>query len=112
MTLQELAQQHCTPQKGAHRRIDGEALHTCLRGLRGWIEQDKHLSKDFQFTDYAQTVAFVNQVAALAAAEDHHPDIMFGANRVRVVFTTHSVRGISINDLICAARIEAMRDAA
>lgn len=112
MTAQELAQQHCTPQKGAHRRIDGEALAAALKDLRGWIETDKHIAKDFQFTDYAQTVAFVNQVAALAAAEDHHPDIMFGANRVRVVFTTHSVRGVSLNDLICAARIEAMRDAA
>lgn len=112
MTLHELAQQHCAPQKGAHRRIEGEALDTALKNLRGWIEVDKHIAKDFQFGDYDQVVDFVAQVTALAKAEDHHPDIMFGANRVRVVFTTHSVRGVSINDLICAARIEAMRDAA
>lgn len=110
MTAQELAQQHCTPQKGAHKRISGDTLAAHLRTLHGWIEADSHIAKDFQFTDYAQTVAFVNEVAALAAAEDHHPDIMFGFNRVRVVFTTHSVRGISINDLICAARIETMRN--
>jgi 4a-hydroxytetrahydrobiopterin dehydratase len=111
MTVQDLAQQHCTPQKGAHRRLSGATLASHLEGLHGWIEMDLHIAKDFQFTDYAQTVEFVNQVAALAAAEDHHPDIMFGFNRVRVVFTTHSVRGVSINDLICAARIEAMRAA-
>ncbi|MCQ9377957.1 4a-hydroxytetrahydrobiopterin dehydratase [Methyloversatilis sp. XJ19-49] len=110
MDAHELAQQHCTPQKGAHKRLTGDTLATHLRSVPGWIEADNHISKDFQFADYAQVVAFVNQVAALAAAEDHHPDIMFGFNRVRVVFTTHSVRGVSLNDLICAARIEAMRD--
>jgi len=110
MTAQDLAQQHCTPQKGAHKRISGDTLASHLRTLHGWIESDNHIAKDFQFTDYAQVVAFVNQVAGLAAAEDHHPDIMFGFNRVRVVFTTHSVRGVSVNDLICAARIEAMRN--
>lgn len=112
MTAQELAQQHCTPQKGAHRRIEGDALAATLKTLPGWIDIDKHIAKDFQFGDYGQVLEFVNKVAALAKAEDHHPDIMFGANRVRVVFTTHSVRGVSLNDLICAARIEAMRDAA
>lgn len=111
MTRQELAQQQCAPQKGAHRRIEGEALALALKDLHGWIEVDKHLAKDFQFGDYDQVVNFVNQVATIAKSQDHHPDIMFGANRVRVVFTTHSVRSISINDLICAARIEAMRDA-
>jgi 4a-hydroxytetrahydrobiopterin dehydratase len=109
MTAHELAQQHCTPQKGAHKRLTGDTLTNHLRGVPGWIEVDNHITKDFQFTDYAQVLEFVNQVAALAAAEDHHPDIMFGFNRVRIVFTTHSVRGVSINDLICAARIEAMR---
>lgn len=110
MTAQELAQLHCTPLKGAHKRLSGETLAARLDDLHGWIEADGHIAKDFQFTDYEQVVAFVNQVAALAAAEDHHPDIMFGFNRVRVVFTTHSVRGVSLNDLICAARIEAMRN--
>ncbi|MBP6095348.1 MAG: 4a-hydroxytetrahydrobiopterin dehydratase [Methyloversatilis sp.] len=111
MTAQELAQQHCTPQKGAHKRLSGETLAKHLLTVPGWIEADNHIAKDFQFTDYEQVVGFVNQVAALATAEDHHPDIMFGFNRVRIVFTTHSVRGVSMNDLICAARIEAMRSA-
>ncbi len=110
MTEQDFAQQHCAPQKGAHKRLSGDTLATHLRRLPGWIETDSHIAKDFQFSDYGQVIAFVNQVAALAAAEDHHPDIMFGFNRVRVVFTTHSVRGVSVNDLICAARIEAMRN--
>jgi 4a-hydroxytetrahydrobiopterin dehydratase len=110
MTAQDLAQQHCTPQKGAHKRLSGETLaKPSAHRYTGWIESDNHIAKDFQFTDYDQVVGFVNQVAALAAAEDHHPDIMFGFNRVRIVFTTHSVRGVSMNDLICAARIESMR---
>lgn len=109
MTAQDLAQQHCAPQKGAHKRLTGDTLANHLRNVPGWIETDNHISKDFQFVGYAQVVEFVNQVATLAMAENHHPDIMFGFNRVRVVFTTHSVRGVSVNDLICAARIEAMR---
>jgi 4a-hydroxytetrahydrobiopterin dehydratase len=53
-------------------------------------------------------MAFVNAVAWIAHREDHHPDIAFGYNRVRVRFNTHSVHGISINDFICAAKVEAL----
>jgi 4a-hydroxytetrahydrobiopterin dehydratase len=50
----------------------------------------------------------VNGVAAIAQREDHHPDMFVGYDKCRVAFCTHSVGGISENDLICAAKVEAL----
>ena len=50
-------------------------------------------------------------VARLAQREDHHPDMNFGYNRCRVAWSTHSVGGLSMNDFICAAKVEALLDA-
>jgi 4a-hydroxytetrahydrobiopterin dehydratase len=53
-------------------------------------------------------MAFVNAVAWIAHREDHHPDLAVSYNRCRVEWSTHSVGGLSENDFICAAHIEAM----
>jgi 4a-hydroxytetrahydrobiopterin dehydratase len=51
-------------------------------------------------------MAFVNAVAFIVHREDHHPDLSVGYNKVTAVFSTHSVSGLSVNDFICAARID------
>jgi 4a-hydroxytetrahydrobiopterin dehydratase len=53
-------------------------------------------------------MAFVNAVAWIAHREDHHPDMTVGYNKVNVAFSTHSVSGLSENDFISAARIDAL----
>jgi len=58
--------------------------------------------------DYYQTIAFVNALAWVAHAEDHHPDIEAGYNRCLVRYSTHAIGGLSDNDFICAARIDAL----
>jgi 4a-hydroxytetrahydrobiopterin dehydratase len=50
----------------------------------------------------------VNAVAFIAHREDHHPDLEVGYNACRIRFSTHSVGGLSDNDFICAAKIDAM----
>ncbi len=60
---------------------------------------------DFQFKNYYKTTAFVNAVVWTVHQEDHHPDITFGYNKCHIEFSTHSVQGLSINDFICAAKI-------
>lgn len=76
----------------------------------GWrlAEDGRSLKRAFGFEDFYRTMAFVNAVAWIANAEDHHPDLEVGYNYCRVTFATHSIGGLSENDFICAARIDAL----
>ena len=53
-------------------------------------------------------MSFVNAVAHIANTEDHHPDLAIGYNYATIVFTTHNIGGLSDNDFICAAKIDAL----
>ncbi|MBE0621417.1 MAG: 4a-hydroxytetrahydrobiopterin dehydratase [Burkholderiales bacterium] len=79
-----------------------------LAQLPGWVRRDGAIEKTFSFGNYAGTIAFVNAVAQIAQHEDHHPDMLVGYDKCRVAYSTHSVGGISENDFICAAKIEAL----
>ena len=65
------------------------------------------ISHSFSFKNYYQTIAFVNVIAQIAHQQDHHPDLEVSYNRCKVTYSTHSVGGLSINDFICAAKINA-----
>jgi 4a-hydroxytetrahydrobiopterin dehydratase len=69
---------------------------------------NKSISRTFRFRNYYQTLAFVNALAWIAHGEDHHPDLEVGYNRCLVRYSTHTVNGLSENDFICAARIDAL----
>jgi 4a-hydroxytetrahydrobiopterin dehydratase len=66
------------------------------------------ISKVYEFADFYETMAFVNAVAYIAHVEDHHPDLALGYNRCAVTYSTHAIGGLSENDFICAAKIEAL----
>jgi 4a-hydroxytetrahydrobiopterin dehydratase len=66
------------------------------------------LVRDFKFENFHATMAFVNAVAWIAHVEDHHPDLELGYGHCRVRFSTHSVGGLSENDFICAAKVDAL----
>lgn len=66
------------------------------------------ISRTCRFGNYYQTIAFVNALAWVAHAEDHHPDLEVGYNRCRIRYSTHAIGGLSENDFICAARIDAL----
>jgi 4a-hydroxytetrahydrobiopterin dehydratase len=108
MTREELAQSQCVPLSGADHCLGAARLDALLALLPGWARDGNAIAKSFAFTGYKPTLAFVNAVARIAQAQDHHPDISFGYSRCRVAYSTHSVGGISLNDLICAAKIEAL----
>jgi 4a-hydroxytetrahydrobiopterin dehydratase len=74
----------------------------------GWIEHQGQISKTYEFKDYHRTMAFVNAVAWVAHREDHHPDMEVGYNRCRVRFSTHSAGGLTENDFISAAKVDAL----
>jgi 4a-hydroxytetrahydrobiopterin dehydratase len=102
-----LAQQHCQPARGP--ALAAADLPALLVAVPGWTVVDGALQRPFSFTDYAGTIAFVNAVAALAEREDHHPDLLVSWGRCTVRWHTHSVGGLSLNDFICAARVDALQ---
>ena len=82
--------------------------------LKDWRFIDARIERQFDFKDYTETLAFVNAIATIIHAQDHHPELTVTYNRCVVKFHTHSVNhgtgGISENDFICAAQIDAVFD--
>ena len=74
----------------------------------GWhlTADDRSLRRVLAFKDFYRTMSFVNAVAHVANIEDHHPDLEVGYNYCRIIFTTHSIKGLSENDFICAAKVD------
>jgi len=106
-TMHPLAQQHCQPLEG-HAPMTAAEIAAHLASAPGWALVDGAVQKRFEFADFHRTVAFVNALAWIANAEDHHPDLLVSYGHCTVRFNTHSVGGISINDFICAAKVDAL----
>ena len=74
----------------------------------GWQERDEALEREFEFPSFPEAIAFVNRVAELAEAENHHPDIAVSYRRVTLRWTTHSAGGITDRDRELAARTDGL----
>jgi 4a-hydroxytetrahydrobiopterin dehydratase len=105
--MHPLAQQHCQPLEG-HAPMTPAQVEQNLAAAPGWALVDGAIQKRFPFPDFHRTIAFVNALAWIANAEDHHPDLQVSYGHCTVRFNTHSVGGISINDFICAAKVDAL----
>lgn len=111
-----LAQKHCQACEGDVPPFTVQQAQELLPHAPGWELQNKVAAKGttpmlarlFKFKDFVGAMAFVNRVADLAEAEGHHPDIHISWNRVRLELTTHSIKGLSENDFIMAAKINEM----
>ena len=79
-----------------------------LTKLDGWIRAGSEISKTYTFKNYYQTMAFVNASAYISHQEDHHPDLLVGYKTCAVTYTTHAIGGLSDNDFICAAKLDAL----
>lgn len=81
--------------------------------LPGWslAPDGKSIARAFRFANYYQTMAFVDAVAEIAHAQDHHPEMLVGYAACTVSWTTHSQDGLTMNDVICAAQASALPEA-
>lgn len=106
----DLANQHCQPRKGERDALDTTQVTELLQQLPGWrLAADGHaIVKDFRFENFHHTLGFINAVGFMANHEDHHPDIEAGYGHCQLTWSTHDVGGLSMNDFICAARVEAL----
>jgi 4a-hydroxytetrahydrobiopterin dehydratase len=97
----------CKALEGGAPMGDAE-IHAHLAQVSGWRLANGAIEKTFGFKNYHETIAFVNALAWICHAEDHHPDLAVSYSRCVVRFNTHSVGGISVNDFICAAKADAL----
>jgi 4a-hydroxytetrahydrobiopterin dehydratase len=107
--MSELAQKKCKPCDGGVAPLTRDAAAALLTKLdAGWtLAQDAgSLRRELAFKDFYRTMSFVNALAHVANIEDHHPDLEIGYNYCRIVFTTHTIKGLSENDFICAAKVD------
>jgi len=108
MNPDKLAKGMCRPLSAGTAPLALAQIDAGLAQLPGWEHQDGAIGKTFSFRNYAETMAFANAVAWIAGREDHHPDMLVGYDKCRISYRTHSIGGISENDLICAAKIEVL----
>lgn len=83
-------------------------LHAARKKVPDWTIEAGQLTRLLEFPNFHQTMAFVNAVAWLAHQENHHPDMELGYGRCKIRYHTHAVGGLTENDFICAAKIDAL----
>jgi 4a-hydroxytetrahydrobiopterin dehydratase len=94
--------------------LDADTRQRVLAALPGWQAdpEAKLIARRFAFANFYQTMAFVDAVAEIAHAQDHHPEMLVGYDACTVSWTTHSRGGLTLNDAICAAQVSALPEAA
>ena len=111
MADEKLSDRRCVPCEGGVKPLDRATAEKMLKQLGGqWkLSADgKQISGTFEFKNYYRTTAFVNAVAWIAHNEDHHPDIAFGYKTATITYWTHAIGGLSENDFICGAKVDAL----
>jgi len=108
--MSSLSEKHCIPCEGKIVALSREKVAELLHQVSGWsVDAElKTISKKFEFKGFGKTMGFVNAIAWIAMQETHHPDIHFGFNYCLVHYTTHSAHGLTENDFICAAKVDAL----
>jgi 4a-hydroxytetrahydrobiopterin dehydratase len=106
-TSSNLADKHCVPCRGGVPPLAGAELQKYSDQLPDWkVVEGHHITKTFLFPDFAQALAFVNRVGAIAEEQGHHPDLLLAWGKVEVKTYTHKIDGLAESDFILAARID------
>jgi 4a-hydroxytetrahydrobiopterin dehydratase len=105
-----LTQKKCSACDEKTPKLDAKRIAALMPELRDWsVENGQKLHKDLKFDDFAHAMLFVDAMAFVAEREGHHPDFtVHGWNKVRVTVWTHAVSGLSENDFILAAKLDAL----
>lgn len=111
MATDDLSQKTCEPCRGGIAPTAPEAVRAMMAQLdEGWTlsEDATKITRRFEFKGFAKAVEMANLAAWLGNKQGHHPDIAFGWGYCEVTFTTHEAGGLTENDFICAARMDAL----
>lgn len=108
--MEDLTSRKCKPCEGGVEPLKAPEIENLLRELPGWKMENGAIARQYSFKDHYQVLAFVNALAWISHREDHHPDLAVGYNTCRVSYHTHAIKGLSENDFICAAKVDALFD--
>lgn len=109
--MSALREQHCATSTAGMSLLNKDEI----RDYQAHVDSDWHISKHgngierlVRFNNYYDTMSFVNAVAWIAHAENHHPQLLVEYNRCQISYSTHDLGGLTENDYICAAKIDAL----
>lgn len=107
LTLENLLQQNCQAFKQGTAAMIIPTIESHLSILSGWQAtfDYKGIEKKIQLKNHYQVMAFLNALAYIAHQQDHHPQVTYDYNHVHILFTTHTCKGVSTNDMIMAAHV-------
>ena len=88
-------------------KLDETAIAAALVSLPGWEMDGGAIRKTLKFPEFMAAIRFVNSIAEIAEAADHHPDILINYTRVTFTCSTHTDGGVTEKDLKLARDIEA-----
>jgi 4a-hydroxytetrahydrobiopterin dehydratase len=103
-----LAERKCVPCEGGVDPLTSDQIENLLGDLNGWAFVDDHIEKTYTFANYYETISFVNAVAWVSNQEGHHPNLEVNFRDAKVKYWTHAIGGMSENDFICAAKVDAL----
>jgi 4a-hydroxytetrahydrobiopterin dehydratase len=107
----KLNQKKCLPCRGDVPPFTREQIDEYLKYLTDWkvlINEKKgfYLSRVYNFSNFEQSLSFINKVSNIAEEENHHPDLKFGWGYAEVNIFTHKINGLTLSDFILASKID------
>ncbi len=108
--MSELEKMKCGPCHGGTQALKPAESRKLVRKLRGWkLVKGKALRQELAMKDFLAAVDFIRAIARAAESEGHHPDLhLTGYRNLAIELSTHAIKGLSINDFILAAKIDAL----
>lgn len=113
MDAADLTAKRCKPCEGGVEPMSADEIASHLQGIPAWKTDDdqRAIRRTWSLKNFVQAMQLLQRVADLAEAEQHHPDLhLTGYRNVAIVLTTHAIGGLSENDFIVAAKIDALVD--
>lgn len=107
----DLAARKCMPCEGGVTKYSVTEAELQVAHLPGWrlTQEGSRIRRDWQASDFRSAIRILNNIAALAEREQHHPDLhLDGYRHVWVEIYTHAIGGLSVNDFVLAAKIDAI----
>ena len=107
----DLHKKKCVPCRGDIPSFTRKQIDEYLKYLADWnvLINDKkafYLSKIYKFTNFEESLNFINKISNIAEEENHHPDLKFGWGYVEINIFTHAINGLSLSDFILASKID------
>jgi 4a-hydroxytetrahydrobiopterin dehydratase len=108
--MNELLSKKCIPCEGGTLPLSKDEIDVLHEQVPEWVVSSdiKKISRAFKFKDFAEAMIFANKIATVAEEEGHHPDLLVAWGKLGVELSTHAIGGLSENDFILAAKIDAL----